>query len=158
MSHTSAQTTSTRVKSALQKAALTLGAIFLLLGILGFIPGITTNYDAMKFAGHTSDAKLFGLFQVSVLHNIIHLLLGVAGLAMAKTSSLAKAFLIGGGVISLIMWLYGLFVGPTSGANFVPFNAADNWLHLVLGVVMIGLGALLGRQHTPARTSRGRAV
>jgi Domain of unknown function (DUF4383) len=133
------------VRQPIQLAALVVGVVFLLIGILGFIPGITTNYGEMAFAGHQSEALLLGLFQVSVLHNIVHLLFGIAGLAMARTVAGARAFLIYGGVIYAVLWLYGLLIDPNSAANFVPLNTADNWLHLVLAVAMIGLGALLGR-------------
>jgi hypothetical protein len=132
----------------LRKAAAAVGAVFLLVGILGFIPGITTDYDTMMFAGHESEAKLLGLFQVSILHNIVHLLYGVAGLALAKRVDTAKTYLIGGGGIYLVLWIYGLVIDKTSSANFVPVNAADDWLHLVLGLGMIGLGVALSRKST----------
>jgi hypothetical protein len=57
----------------------------------------------------------------------------------------ARAYLIGGGVVYLVLWLYGLIVGETSGANFVPLNTADDWLHLFLAVGMIALGFLTTR-------------
>ncbi|HEU5160116.1 MAG TPA: DUF4383 domain-containing protein [Streptosporangiaceae bacterium] len=144
-----------------QQFALIVGATFLLVGLLGFIPGITTDYDSMTFAGHESDAKLFGLFEVSVLHNIVHLLFGVAGIALSRTASMARAFLIGGGVIYLVLWLYGLLIDKASGANFVPLNAADDWLHFVLGVGMIALGVVGARAvekktRTEAPAGRGR--
>jgi hypothetical protein len=122
------------------------GAVFLLVGILGFIPGITTNYDTMQFAGPDSGARLLGVFKVSVLHNIVHLLFGVAGLAMSRTAAAARAFLIGGGVVYLLLWLYGLLVDKSSDANFVPLNGADDWLHFVLGAGLIGLGLLTRRR------------
>lgn len=134
-----------RDRSPLRTAAMVVGATFVLVGILGFIPGLTTNYDQLGAAGHQSMAKLLGLFQVSVLHNIVHLLFGVAGLAMARTSANARAYLIGGGAIYLVLWLYGLVVDKASSANFVPLNNADNWLHLGLALGMIGLGVVLGR-------------
>ncbi|WP_159617431.1 DUF4383 domain-containing protein [Arthrobacter zhaoguopingii] len=142
-------------KTAVQKAAQAVGAVFVLVGILGFIPGITTNYASLAFAGHQSGALLLGLFQVSILHNIVHLLYGIAGLAMAKTASGAKNYLLWGGVIYLVLWLYGLFIDKTSAANFVPLNTADDWLHFVLGVGMIALALLLGRSasRTTSRTS-----
>jgi hypothetical protein len=124
---------------------LVVAIVFLVVGVLGFVPGITTNYSQLTFAGHMSDAKLVGLFEVSVLHNIVHLLYGAVGLAMARRTPSAVAYLIGGGVIYLVLWIYGLVVGEESAANFVPLNTADNWLHFLLGVGMIGLG-LLGRQ------------
>jgi hypothetical protein len=124
-------------------AALAVAAVFLLVGILGFIPGITTDYDQMTFAGHESNAKLLGIFEVSILHNIVHLLFGVIGLAMARTIAGARGFLVGGGIVYLVLWLYGLVIDLDSSANFVPFNTADNWLHFGLGVGMVGLGLAL---------------
>ena len=131
--------------SLLRKAALAVGATFLLVGILGFIPGITTDYDHLSFASHDSMAKLLGVFQVSVLHNIVHLLFGVVGIALARRNETARLYLVGGGVIYLLLWIYGLVIDKMSDANFVPLNTADNWLHFALGVGMIGLGVILGR-------------
>jgi hypothetical protein len=132
-------------RTPVQKAALAVGAVFALVGIAGFIPGLTTDYDAMEFAGHESQAHLLGIFAVSILHNVVHLAFGVAGILMARTASGAYWFLVGGGVIYLALWLYGLLINHESAANFVPLNNADNWLHLLLGVGMIGLGLALGR-------------
>jgi len=140
-------------RSTLQTAAMVVGVVFLLVGVLGFIPGITTDYDTMQFAGHESEAMLLGVFQVSILHNIVHLLFGVAGLAMARSWSGARAYLIGGGVVYLVLWIYGLLVGEESAANFVPLNAADDWLHLVLGVGMVALGVLLSRRDQTTNTA-----
>jgi hypothetical protein len=133
-------------RSAIRTATIVVAAVFLLVGVLGFIPGITTDYATMQFAGHESDAKLFGVFQVSILHNIVHLLFGVAGLAMARRADTARLFLIGGGAVYLVLWLYGLVIGHDSNANFVPLNGADNWLHLLLGLGMVGLGLALSRR------------
>ncbi|GAA2937953.1 DUF4383 domain-containing protein [Streptomyces enissocaesilis] len=138
--------TASSARTPVQQAALLVGAVFLLVGVLGFVPGITTDYDTMKFAEHHSEAKLLGVFQVSVLHNIVHLLFGVAGVAMARAASTARTYLIGGGAVYLVLWLYGLFIDFDSAANFVPFNTADNWLHLFLGLGMIALGVLLTRR------------
>ncbi|MFE6225877.1 DUF4383 domain-containing protein [Streptomyces sp. NPDC057854] len=136
----------TTARTPVQLAALVVGVVFLLVGVLGFIPGITTDYDSLKFAEHHSEAKLLGVFQVSVLHNIVHLLFGVAGIAMARAATTARTYLIGGGLIYLVLWIYGLLIDHDSSANFVPVNTADNWLHFILGVGMIALGVLLGRR------------
>jgi hypothetical protein len=135
-----------RSRSLLRTAALAVAATFVLVGVLGFIPGITTDYDTMAFAGHESDAKLLGIFEVSVLHNIVHLLFGAAGFVLARTVGGARAYLIGGGAVYFVLWIYGLLIDHDSGANFVPLNDADNWLHLVLAVAMIGLGVFLDRR------------
>lgn len=137
-----------RDRSPVQIAAAVAGAVFVLVGIAGFIPGITTNlYDGLEFAGHEGNAELLGIFKVSVLHNLVHLAFGIVGLAMAASWAGARAFLIGGGVIYLVLWIYGLVIDFDSSANFIPLNTADNWLHLFLGVGMIGLGFLLGREY-----------
>ena len=133
-------------RSLVQTAALAVAGTFVLVGILGFVPGITTDYGSMSFAGHESGAKLLGIFQVSILHNIVHLLFGLAGLAMARTVSGARTYLIAGGAVYLVLWLYGLVIDHGSAANFVPVNNADNWLHFVLGLGMIALGLLTTRQ------------
>ncbi|WP_119727036.1 DUF4383 domain-containing protein [Thermomonospora amylolytica] len=149
--------TGRRAMTPVQLASAAVGAVFLLVAILGFIPGITTNYDQMQFAGHESEARLFGLFQVSVLHNLVHGLFGVLGLALSRTVPAARGFLVGGGLIYLLLWLYGLFIDHDSSANFVPVNTADNWLHLGLGVGMILLGLLLPPRRRPATAGRHTA-
>jgi hypothetical protein len=128
-----------------QKAAAVVGGVFLLVGVLGFIPGVTTDYGDMEFAGHESQAELLGIFQVSILHNLVHLLFGVVGLALARSFSGARGFLLVGGLAYLALWLYGIAIDHDSDANFVPVNTADDWLHLGLGVGMVALGVLVPR-------------
>jgi Domain of unknown function (DUF4383) len=130
-------------RTTLQMAALLVGVVFLLVGILGFIPGITTDAPG-KFTGDDSDAELLGLFRVSILHNIIHLLFGIAGIALARTWDGARTFLIGGGVIYLAIWLLGII----GALDWLPANAADHWLHFALGVAMVGVGYVLSRDMT----------
>ena len=133
-------------RTTLQTIALLVGVVFLIVGILGFIPGITTNYGDMAFAGHESDAKLLGLFEVSILHNVVHLLFGVVGLYAARVGAAAsRRFLVVGGVLYLGLWLYGMVIDKESSANFVPLNSADDWLHFMLGAGMVVLGLALNR-------------
>ena len=136
-------------RTRVQRAALAVGIVFLLVGVAGFIPGITTNlYDGLEFAGEDGTAELLGVFEVSVLHNIVHGLFGIAGLALAATASGARTFLIGGGAIYLVLFLLGIL----GGADWIPANDADNWLHLVLGVGMIGAGLVTTRERRVATT------
>jgi hypothetical protein len=147
-------------RTPLQTAAMAVGGVFLVVGILGFVPGITTDYDTMTFASDNSDAELLGIFEVNALHNIVHLLFGVVGLAAARAFDTSRLFLIGGGVIYAVLWIYGVVIDFDSGANFVSLNTADNWLHFALAAGMIGLGVLLGRgagvERGTRRTDRDR--
>lgn len=130
-------------RSAVQTAAMVIAVVFLLVGVAGFVPGLTSNLDEIQFAGHESEAMLLGVFQVSILHNIVHLLFALAGFALARTAAGARRFLLVGGAVYLVLLVYGLVVGDETGANFVPLNMADDWLHLGLGLGMIGLGLAL---------------
>jgi hypothetical protein len=130
-----------------QTLAMLVAVTFVLVGVLGFIPGITTHYGDLSFAGGDSGAKLLGIFQVSILPNLVHLLFGVAGWYLAKTWSGARTYLLGGGVIYLALWILGIL----NGADWIPANTADNWLHLVLGVGLLGLGFVSTRSE-PAPT------
>lgn len=141
----------TRGRTPVQVVTMVVAVVFLLVGVLGFVPGITTGFDTMTFAGHHSDALLLGVFEVSALHNIVHLLFGVVGLLMARTASTAVTYLVTGGAIYFVLWIYGLLIDLDSAANFVPLNNADNWLHLLLAVGMIGLGAIFARSARSAR-------
>lgn len=129
----------------IQVVALLAGAAFLLVGILGFVPGITTGFSDLSFAGRHSTAHLLGIFQVSVLHNLVHLLFGVVGLVAARTAVASRGFLIGAGAVYLVLTVYGFLIGHDSPANFVPVDAADNVLHLGLGLGMLVAGWMLSR-------------
>jgi hypothetical protein len=137
-----------RDRSPVQSAALLVGIVFLLVGILGFIPGITSHYSDLKFAGHNSDAKLLGIFETSILHNIVHLLFGIAGIAMSRTWEGARTFLIGGGLIYGVLFVYGAIFHGEKSSNWIPVNWADNILHLALAAGMILLGLALGKEMT----------
>ena len=133
-----------RDRTPVQSLAALVGVVFLLVGILGFVPGITTHYSDLSFAGHSSGAKLLGIFQVSILHNIVHLLFGVVGLVLAKTADGARTYFLGGGAVYLVLWVVGL----AGAANWIPANTADNWLHFGLGIGMILLGLVASRATT----------
>jgi Domain of unknown function (DUF4383) len=140
-------------RSRAQWAALLVGGTFLLVGILGFIPGITTNYDNLGFIDQHG-AKLLGIFEVNALHNIVHLAFGVLGLALASRHDTSRMYLAVGGVVYLVVWVYGVVVDFASSANFIALNTPDNWLHFLLGAGMLGLAALCWRDERVTRQER----
>jgi hypothetical protein len=128
-------------RSTLQRVAFAFGVVFVIVGIAGFIPGITRDAPG-DFAGENSPASLLHVFQTGILHDLVHLLFGIVGIALARSWSGAKNFLIGGGIVYLVLWLVGMF----SAMDWLPADVSDHWLHFVLGVTMVALGWLLSRR------------
>lgn len=134
---------------AVQGAAVGVAAVFLILAIAGFTPGLTTHLDALRWYGHHSgpQAALLDTFEVSVLRNLMHLGFGVAGLLMARTFVRARAYLIGGGLVYLALWIVG--ITQDGARDALPLNNADNWLHFAVGTVMVILGLTLAASRVP---------
>jgi len=122
-----------------QLAALLAGAVLALLGILGLVPGVTQHHLAL--AGHGTRAELFGTFRMSVLLDLIHLALGLSGLALARTAAGALAWLRAAALALLVLWLLGLL----DRAHWLPASTADNWLHLGLAAALLALAGATAR-------------
>jgi len=132
-------------RTDIQKAAMLFGIVFLVVTVLGFIPGITTDYDRLTTFDDVG-AKIFGIFGVNVLENVVHLLFGVAGLVAAATWAASRTYFVAGGIIYLVVWLYGLLIDLSSSANIIGVNEAGNWLHFALGAVFLIVAFALGRR------------
>jgi Domain of unknown function (DUF4383) len=117
--------------SRVRSVAVLGGAAMLLAGVLGFVPGVTTHYGDLHFA-HGSRAHLFGVFRVSILLNLVHVAVGAAAIAAGRSRALALA--------SLALWLVGVFA---AGA-WLSLDTADNWLHFLFAVALLGLALLVG--------------
>ncbi|WP_460356491.1 DUF4383 domain-containing protein [Mycobacterium sp. ZZG] len=136
---------------AVQGAAMIVASVLTILGVLGFVPGVTSGLDQLGWFGQHSGARLFGTFTVSMLLNLAHLVVGAAGFYFARSYAGSRAYLLAGGVLYIGLWLYGTFVEVGSDAHVIPLNAASNWLHLGLGSVMVLLAVTLAGQHDPTK-------
>ncbi|KIS28371.1 hypothetical protein TV39_05020 [Arthrobacter sp. SPG23] len=132
-------------RTDVQNVGMGVGIVLMLVGVLGFIPGITQQYGELRFLGPDSHAMFLGLFQVSMLLNIVQLVIGGTGWAMSRNGMGARNFLMGFGLLYIVLGIFGLIVGVGSAANFLSLNTMDNWTHMVLGVLMIGVGWILSR-------------
>lgn len=138
--------------SAVEQAAATAGAVFGLITLLGFVPGITVNLWSLGVLGWHSTTLLLGVFTVSLLHNVIHLLFAIGGLRFARTARTARRYLLVTGAIFLVVALYGFLLSERGIADVLPINQADDWLHLAAGIALLGLAPLPGtrRQRKPS--------
>jgi hypothetical protein len=114
-------------------AALLFGIVFLAVGILGFVPGVTTNVDGMPM--------LLGIFHVNAAHNFVHLASGVifllCGIAGAGPS---RTFFRIFGLIYALVAVLG-FMNPNGPlVGMISNNPATTWLHVVLAAAMLFLG------------------
>lgn len=121
-------------KSPNRLLATVFGAVYLLVGLLGF----TATGGVGFFA--TQGGLLLGLFEVNIFHNVAHLLIGAA-LLIAGLSSLAasKATNTTIGAAYLLLGIVGLFI-VNSSINILAINTADNVLHFASAVVLLGVG------------------
>ncbi|KAB1908361.1 DUF4383 domain-containing protein [Micromonospora tulbaghiae] len=146
MAHSRARRNPADGRAPVRRIASGFAVLLLLLGALGFVPGVTGDYADLRFAGPGSGARLFGVFQVSAVHNLVHLVLGVAGLVLARTVAGARTFLVGAGAVYLVLWLAGLAIDGRDAANVLAVNSADSWLHLLLGAAMLASGLVAARR------------
>jgi len=144
-----------RRTTAVQQGLAAVSWVFLLIGVMGFVPLFTTGFSGIAFAGPDTTAELFGVFTVSVLTNLVHLGFGVLGLLMSWIARLSRRTLLGGGVSFGLLGLYGVVVAMAGGGGFLPSTWAISLLHLVLGIVMIVLGVVLHRRLPRESEARG---
>lgn len=110
------------------------GVIFLLLGILGFVPGASIQLEGLP--------HLFGWFAHDAIHNTVHIITGVIGLLAASSDRYAKWYLQLFGIIYLLIALAGFLQGDTVVGLFT-VNMAGNVLHLGLGIGLLAAGFAL---------------
>jgi hypothetical protein len=113
----------------LKRIAVVFGVTFILVGILGFLPGVTR------------DGHLLGIFHVNPAHNLVHLLTGAVALACAAASAhAAQLFLRIFGVVYGLVAVLGFMQGDGMLLGMIANNMADAWLHTAIAAVSLFLG------------------
>jgi Domain of unknown function (DUF4383) len=135
--------------------ALVYGIVFLLVGIAGFIPGLTTPPEAgADVAVATAFGRLFDLFPVNVLHNLVHIAFGVWGLAAYRTLSAARIYARSVAVIYAVLTVMGLIPVLNTTFGLIPLYGHDVWLHALLAIVAAYFGwASVRAEPVPAGTT-----
>ena len=122
-------------KTLAQVYALALGGVLVLVGIVGFL--VEPSFGV----GDSAQRGTLILFDINGWHNVVHLLSGIVGLAMAATAAKARLFSIGYGVVYVVVTILGLAVGDGGLLlSIIPINTADNVLHLLIAVSGIAVG------------------
>ncbi len=124
-------------RSINQIVALAFGAVYTLVGIAGFFVSET-------FADQT-DNNLLGLFQVNHLHNIVHLLIGVALIAASRRLDTARGANLAIGATYLVLGVIGWFIQDTE-VNVIALNEADHVLHLLSGALLLAVALLADKR------------
>lgn len=117
-----------------QRFAIVYGIVFLLVGVAGFVPGITMQHSHPDVGVTSGLGLLFGLFPVNMLHNLVHLLFGIWGLAAARTTVAAVAYARSVAIIYAVLAVLGMIPAANLHTTFglVPLYGHDIWLHAVL--------------------------
>jgi len=142
-----AGTSGTATRGTHQWLALIIGIVYLLVGLAGFL---VTGFDG--FTEHDHSQTLLG-FAINPLHNIVHILIGILGIAMWKKDKSARTF---GWILFVVYGLtfvYGLIVANNEDANFLNINGADNVLHIVSALAGLAI-ALWPRKKDDVRSTR----
>jgi ABC-type transport system involved in multi-copper enzyme maturation permease subunit len=135
-----------------QWLALVIGAVYTLVGVVGFF---VTGFDGFA---EPSGELLLGVFEINPLHNIVHLIIGIAGLVMWNRLDRARLYgwLLAAGYG--LAFLYGLFVANREDpANFLALNQNDNWLHLISAAAGLAIALWPARQTQPTRSRVARS-
>ena len=122
--------------------ALIYGVAFLLVGILGFVPGINQMHEgdpSLVLNGYGT-GHLLGLFHVNLVHNLVHIAFGVWGLAVFRDATGARLYARGVAVIYLVLGVAGLIPKLNLLFGLCPIEGNDVWLHLLLGGVAAYFG------------------
>lgn len=126
-----------------QTLAWVFGVVLTLVGVLGFVPGVT------------ADGMLLGIFAVDGLHSIVHIVSGLAALAAAWGMYSARMYFQVFGVVYGIVAVLGFVMG---GAILFETNMADNLLHLVIAAVALYAGFMMKESSATASAGMGAAM
>jgi hypothetical protein len=120
-------------------ACIVLGVVFILVGLLGFIPNPLVSAD--------------GIFAVNAAHNLVHIVTGIALLIGAMALNQSQLTLRVVGIAYVLVAILGFFSGDML-LGFIHMNAADRWLHVLLAIILIAAGWMLPLSaERPLRTS-----
>lgn len=122
--------------------ALILGLFYLLIGVMGLIPGLITPTDHPGVAVDVLHGDLLGIFPVNIVHTLVHLVVGLWGVVAYRSFDASRSFAKVIGILFLVLFLMGLIPGLNTLFGMAPLMGADVWLHLFTGLLGVVFGFL----------------
>jgi hypothetical protein len=125
---------------SLKTFSLLFGIVFLAIGVLGFVPGFVQPHENPAVRVDGGLGLLFGLFPVNWLHNVVHIVFGLWGLAAARSPGAGRVYAKSVAVIYALLTLMGLLPFLNTTFGLVPIYGNDIWLHALLAAVAAYFG------------------
>ncbi len=124
--------------------ALVFGIIYLLVGILGFIPSLSTHpADAPHLSVESGHGYLLGLFPINILHNVVHLIIGVAGIVASRSLGGARFYAQALAVVYGLLAVLGLIPATNTTFGLIPIHGNDIWLHALSALIAAYFGFIV---------------
>lgn len=120
--------------------ALVLGIIYLLIGVMGLIPGLVQMGPNPGVTVDVLNGNLLGIFPVNIVHTVVHLLIGLWGILAYRSYDASRGFARAAGIIFLVLFVMGLIPGLNTLFGLAPLGGSDVWLHLVTALVALYFG------------------
>ncbi|MDP8950688.1 MAG: DUF4383 domain-containing protein [Actinomycetota bacterium] len=122
-----------------QRFAQIFGGVYVLVGIIGFIPPLVVGDTPAPLGVPALSGFLIGLFAINWLHSVAHLAIGAAGLASYRSEAAARTYALALGVVYLLLFVLGLIPGLNTVFGLLPlYGAADVLLHLLTALIAFG--------------------
>lgn len=123
-------------------AARVLGVVYIVVGILGLVPGISppAPAGAPQLAVGTAYNYVLGLFAVNVLHDLVHVAVGAWALFAAGSAAAARNFWRAIAVVFTLLFVLGLIPATQTLFGLTPLFGYDAWLHLLTAIVAFYFG------------------
>ncbi len=121
--------------------ALVLGIIYVIAGVSGFIPSLTPHTaDMPPIAVDSFYGRALGLFPVNILHNLVHIAIGLWGILASRSIGGSRLFGQGLAIFYGLLAILGLIPATNTLFGLVPLYGHDVWLHAGTALVAAYFG------------------
>lgn len=140
-----------------RRFALIAGIVYLVIGVLGFFPDLRSAppAHAPHLAVETSYGYLFGLFPVNILHNIVHLAIGLWGVLAYRQLSTSRTFAKGLAALYALLAVMGVLPYLNVTWGIIPLFGHDVWLHALTAAIAAYFGFVHGTDTEEDRMGKG---